>query len=106
MGALERARTGAGLAAVVSFHGALQTGPDGEAADVRAKVLVLTGALDPSVPDEAVVAFEDELRRAPGPDRQVTTYSGAMHAFSIPGTDSPDQGARFSRRPSVGDGRR
>ena len=39
------------------------------------------------VPDEAVVAFERELRGAPHVDWQLTTYSGAPHAFTIPGTD-------------------
>ena len=95
-GALQLARTGADLKGVVSFHGALQTGPEGEAERIRAKVLVLTGAIDPIVPPEAVDAFEDELRGAPGVDWQVVTYSSSMHAFTEPGTDAPDHGAQFN----------
>ena len=95
-GALQLARTGADLRAVVSFHGALQPGPAGEAADIRAKVLVLTGAIDPVVPPEAVDAFEADLKEAPGLDWQVVTYSGSMHAFTEPGTDAPDHGAQFN----------
>jgi len=95
-GALQLARTGADLKAVVSFHGALQPGPEGEAADIRAKVLVLTGAIDPVVPPEAVDAFEADLRTAPALDWQVVTYSGSMHAFTEPGTDAPDHGAQFN----------
>jgi dienelactone hydrolase len=95
-GALELARTGADLAAVVSFHGALPTGPDGEARQIRAKLLVLRGAIDPVVPDDAVTAFEDELRQAPDLDWQLTTYSGAMHAFTLPDANSPDHGAQFN----------
>ena len=95
-GALLLARTGAALRGVVSFHGALQTGPEGEAAGIRAKVLVLTGAIDPVVPPEAVDAFEAELRTAPDLDWQVVTYSGSMHAFTEPGTDAPDHGAQFN----------
>lgn len=95
-GALQLARSGADLRAVVSFHGALQPGPEGEAADIRAKVLVLTGAVDPVVPPEALDAFEAELRTVPELDWQVVTYSGAMHAFTEPGTDAPDHGAQFN----------
>ena len=95
-GALQLARTGADLRGVVSFHGALQPGPAGEAADIRAKVLVLTGAIDPVVPPEAVDAFQADLKTAPDLDWQVVTYSGSMHAFTEPGTDAPDYGAQFN----------
>ncbi|MCR6491905.1 dienelactone hydrolase family protein [Cellulomonas sp. P24] len=92
---LQLARSGADLAGVVSFHGGLQVGPPGEAAAITASVLVLTGAADPVVPDSAIVAFQDELRQAPGVEWQIVTYSGAMHAFSVPGTDAPAHGAQF-----------
>jgi dienelactone hydrolase len=92
---LQLARTGADLAGVVSFHGGLQTGEAGTAQAIRAALLVLTGASDPVVPDSAVAAFQDELRQAPELDWQVVTYSGAMHAFTIPGTDSPHQGSQY-----------
>lgn len=49
---------------------------------------MLTGGDDPVVPDSAVATFQDELRGAPHVDWQVTTYSGAPHAFTIPGRDS------------------
>lgn len=94
-GALQLARTGADVTGVVSFHGSLQTGPEGEAAGIRAKLLVLTGAVDPVVPGSAVTALEDELRAAPGLDWQVTTYAGAMHAFTLPDADAPEHGAQF-----------
>jgi dienelactone hydrolase len=95
-GALELARTGAELRAVVSFHGALPTGPDGEAQRIRAKLLVLRGAIDPVIPDDAVAAFQDELRHAPELDWQLTTYSGAMHAFTLPDANSPGHGSLFN----------
>lgn len=94
-GALQLARTGTDVTGVVGFHGVLQVGPDGEAAGIRAKLLVLTGAVDPIVPDSAVTAFEDELRGVPALDWQVTTYAGAMHAFTLPDADAPDHGAQF-----------
>ncbi|WP_344513471.1 dienelactone hydrolase family protein, partial [Dactylosporangium maewongense] len=40
---------------------------------------------DPVVPDEAVAAFQDELRTRPDLDWQVITYSGAEHGFTLPG---------------------
>ena len=95
-GALQLARTGADLKGVVTFHGALTTGPEGEAERIKAKVLVLTGAVDPVVPPEAVDAFEDELRRVEDLDWQVVVYSGSMHAFTEPDADAPDHGAQFN----------
>jgi len=93
--ALLLARTGADLRAVVSFHGGLQAGPEGEAERIRASVLILTGAADPVVPDEAVLAVQNEFRRVPDLDWQVVTYAGAMHAFAVPGANAPDHGAQF-----------
>ncbi len=92
---LHLARSGADLAGAVSFHGGLQTGPPGEAAAIRASVLILTGASDPVVPDSAVTALQDELRLAPEVEWQVVTYSGAMHAFTVPGTNTPEHGSQF-----------
>ncbi len=94
-GVLQLARTGADLGGVVSFHGALQTGPEGEAAGIRAKIMILTGAADPVVPDDAVIAIENEFRAAPALDWQLTSYANAMHAFTEPETDAPDHGARY-----------
>jgi dienelactone hydrolase len=96
--ALQLARAGKDLKAVVSFHGGLMTGPEGEAERIRAKLLVLTGAADPHVPDEAVTALEDELRGVPAIDWQVVSYSGAMHAFTVPNADTPQYGAQYDER--------
>lgn len=85
--AIEFARTGAPARGVVSFHGGLIAHELSDAAAIAASLLVLTGGDDPVVPPDAVVAFENELRTAPHVDWQVTTYSGAPHAFTIPGTD-------------------
>ena len=92
---MELARTGAAVDAVVSFHGGLLTGPEGEAARIEAKVLVLHGAADPVAPDEALLAFENDLRTAPHIDWQIVTYANAMHAFTLPDANAPEQGALF-----------
>ena len=96
--ALELARTGADLAGAVSFHGGLIVHDPSDAAQIRTKLLVLTGAADPVVPDETVHAWQDEMRGAPEVDWQVVTYAGAMHAFAVPGTDAPDHGAQYQER--------
>jgi dienelactone hydrolase len=81
---IEFARTGAALAGAVSFHGGLVTHEPADVESIRTPLLVLTGADDPVVPDEAVVAFEDELRQNPAIDWQIVLYSGAPHAFTLP----------------------
>jgi len=47
---LELARSGAPIADVVSFHGGLSTPNPADAKQIKAKVLVLTGADDPGAP--------------------------------------------------------
>ncbi|GAA4265579.1 dienelactone hydrolase family protein [Frondihabitans peucedani] len=93
--ALEIARTGAEIAGAVAFHGRLETQAPAEPGSITAPVLVLTGADDPVVPPESVLGFEDELRAAGADDWQVVSYSGALHAFAVPGTNSPEHGAAF-----------
>ena len=83
--ALEFARTGAPLAGVVSFHGGLTAHRPPDVAAITGPLLILTGAADPVVPDAAVVAFQDELRTREDLDWQVVVYSGAPHAFTLPG---------------------
>ncbi|MGW4201584.1 dienelactone hydrolase family protein [Streptomyces sp. NPDC004726] len=84
--ALELARAGAELGAVVSFHGNLGTDRPAEPGVVRARVLVCHGADDPIVPPATVVAFEDEMRHA-GVDWQLISYGGAKHSFTNPASD-------------------
>ncbi len=95
---LELARSGADIAGVVSFHGGLDTPKPAEARAVKAKVLVLTGAADRSVPAEQVKAFEDEMTAA-GVDWYLTSYSGAVHGFTNPdnGSDTT-KGAAYDAR--------
>ncbi len=83
---LELARDGADLAAAVSFHGGLETQAPPEKGQVKAKVLVLTGADDPMVPAKQVLAFEDEMKKA-GADVRVFSYAGAVHGFMNPDAD-------------------
>lgn len=83
---LGRARAGADLAAVVSFHGALATKSPAEKGKVKARVLVLTGAADPMIPPEQVEAFNKEMTAA-GATFHVVSYPGARHSFTNPNAD-------------------
>jgi dienelactone hydrolase len=95
-GALELARSGAALKAVVTFHGSLANPTPDDAKNIQAKVLVLHGADDPFVKQDEVKAFMDEMRTA-GRDWQVVQYSGAVHSFTDPrsGTDN-SKGAAYN----------
>jgi dienelactone hydrolase len=83
---LELARSGANARAVVSFHGVLTTQQPARPGEVKAGVLVLTGALDPFAPVADVEAFRAEMTAAQA-DWQVTTYGGALHGFTDPIAD-------------------
>lgn len=93
-GALELARSGAPLKAVVTFHGSLASANPDDAKNIKAKVLVLHGADDPFIKQTEVAAFMDEMRAAKA-DWQVVQYSGAVHSFTDPraGTDNSKGGA-------------
>jgi dienelactone hydrolase len=80
-GALELARSGAPLRAVVTFHGSLASASPEDAKNIKASVLVLHGADDPFIKQEEVKGFMDEMRAA-GLDWQVVQYSGAVHSFT------------------------
>jgi len=96
--ALELARSGASIAAVISFHGGLDTPTPEDAKNIRGKVLVLHGADDPFVPFDQVRAFEDEMRQAQV-DWQLVAYGGAVHAFTIPDAGSDKtKGAAYDRK--------
>lgn len=80
---LELARDGTPLKGVVSFHGGLATQRPGAAGQVKARILVCTGADDPFVPAAQVNAFEEEMTKS-GADWQVVSYGGTVHSFTNP----------------------
>jgi dienelactone hydrolase len=81
--ALELARAGTDLAAVVAFHPGLRTTHPAPAGAVRAAVLVCIGADDPIIPLDHRVEFEAEMR-ASGTDWRMNVYGGALHSFTNP----------------------
>ncbi|ALJ01445.1 dienelactone hydrolase [Rufibacter tibetensis] len=80
---LELARSGADVAGVVSFHGGLATPSPADAKNIKAKVLVAHGAIDPFVPKAEVDAFFKEMNDA-NVDYQFIAYSNAVHSFTNP----------------------
>ena len=84
---LELARSGADLKAAVSFHGVLGTKIPATEGQMKASILVLTGAEDPLAPPDQVVAFENEMRAAKVADWQVVNYGNVLHGFANPAAD-------------------
>ncbi|MCB1161727.1 MAG: dienelactone hydrolase family protein [Candidatus Krumholzibacteriia bacterium] len=80
-GALELARSGADIAGAVSFHGGLSNPDPASARNIKAKVLVCQGAIDPYAKLSDLQRFVDEME-AGHIDYQVVVYSGAVHAFT------------------------
>lgn len=77
------AYTGAPLAGIVSFHGGLIQPSADALQKIHCKILMLNGAIDPSVKPEAITNFMKALDGA-HVDYQFINYSGALHAFTNP----------------------
>ncbi len=93
---LELARSGAAIAGVVSFHGTLATPNPEDAGNIKCKVLVCHGGIDPNVPPYQVKAFEDEMSAAKV-DWQLIAYGGAVHSFTNPEAGSdPSKGVAYN----------
>ena len=83
---LQLARSGADLKGGGNFHGALSTKAPAKAGSVKAGILSCTGADDPMIPADQVVAFEEEMRAAKA-DWQVILYGNTLHSFTNPEAD-------------------
>lgn len=79
--ALELARSGAQLKAVVTFHGGLDSPTPADGGKIRCRVLALHGADDPFVPARDVDAFEREMQGGKV-DYRLVRYPGAVHSFT------------------------
>ena len=86
--ALELARGGSDVAAVISLHGGLATPLPAQAGAVRTAVLVLNGADDSGVTDIDIAAFGKEMDAA-GADWQFVNFSGAVHCFAEADANRP-----------------
>ncbi len=87
--ALELARDGAPLEAVVSFHGLLDTGLPAAPGKITARILVCHGDADPMVSRNQVLAFWEEMDAAQA-SWHFHSYSGVRHGFTNPApTENP-----------------
>jgi dienelactone hydrolase len=95
--ALDLARTGADIKAVVSFHGLLNKPNNLEKKSIQAKVLVLHGYDDPMVTPENVNEFCQEMTEA-GADWQVHMYGHTKHAFTNPNAHDTQLGTIYDAK--------
>jgi dienelactone hydrolase len=79
--ALELARGGAKLAAVIGFHSGLATTRPEDAKAIKGSVLVCIGADDPHIPIQQRTEFEREMREG-GVQWQMSLYGGVVHSFT------------------------
>jgi dienelactone hydrolase len=95
---LELARSGAEVAGVISFHGALSTPNPDDAKNIKCRLLVCHGANDPFVPPDEVNAFMEEMKKAKV-DCQFVAYVGAVHTFTNPAAgNDPSKGAAYDEK--------
>jgi dienelactone hydrolase len=90
---LNMARAGVDLKGVVSFHGSLGAVIPAEKGNVKAKILVCSGAADKFISDKDVATFKQEMKDV-GADMKYVAYEGALHAFSNP--DATALGKKFN----------
>jgi dienelactone hydrolase len=97
--ALELARAGAPLKAVVGFHAGLSTtAPIRSAPAFGGKVLVCIGADDPFITPAERNVFETEMRDS-GIDWQMHLYGGTVHSFTDRDADARNNPAmRYSEQ--------
>jgi dienelactone hydrolase len=89
---LDQARQGNDLAGVASFHGMLGADEPAQKGKVKARILVATGAADPYVPTEQVVAFVQEMTNA-GAEFELLSFPGVLHSFTDVG--ATEKGKKF-----------
>lgn len=89
MCALELARSGQNLGAVVTAHGMLEKS-NLPTQTIKSKVLVLHGYKDPQAPPHLLNGFAEEMESAGVSDWTVTFFGGAKHSFTDPKTGTFD----------------
>jgi dienelactone hydrolase len=88
LNAIDLARTGADVQAVVSMHGTLATPEPAKRGDIKAAVLAVHGAADPVAPKAERDAFEAEMTQA-GARWALVTFGNVVHAFTDPAVNMP-----------------
>lgn len=91
---LELARSGAAIAAVISYHGLLTTHAPAQAGNIPTHVSVWTGGRDPYAPVSDFDSLRAELDAAQA-DYQVTLFSLAQHSFTDPDHEPAKDGIAY-----------
>jgi dienelactone hydrolase len=95
-GAIELARSGADLKAIISFHGGLDSPTPSDGKNIKGKLLALQGADDPYVPAKDIAAFENEMTTH-GINYKLIKYPGAVHSFTDVGAGTDNsKGAAYN----------
>lgn len=91
---LDLARSGADVAAVISFHGGLATDDAKLATNIKAAVLAMNGADDKGTMPDAP-AFRAEMQQSPA-DWEFVVFGHAVHCFTEVGDNAP--GCRYDAK--------
>lgn len=99
MSVLDLARTGVNLKGAVSLHGVLAPPPQTlQTKPIQAKVLILHGYEDHSVPPESIKPFAEEMN-IQQVDWQFMFFGNTKHAYTEPGAENfgpPEFGRKYN----------
>ena len=84
--ALELARSGADLTALVTFHAGLAAANPSQTKTIKPAILICNGGDDTYVSAQEIESFKVEMRQH-NVDWQLNTYGGAHHSFTNPDAD-------------------
>lgn len=83
---LELARSGAGLKGFAAFHGGLGTPEGQDYSKTKGKIMIFHGSADKNITMADFASLGAQLEKD-GVAHEMTTYSGAPHAFTVFGSD-------------------
>lgn len=89
---LDMARAGHDLKGVASFHGLFRPAENIPKPQIKAKVLIEHGWLDPMATPQDVLAIAKEFE---GADWQLHAHGRAYHSFTTAGANNPDMGTVY-----------
>lgn len=92
--ALDLARSGEDVSAVISVHGLLFPSENNKNINIRSKILALHGNDDPMVSSDDILNFKTEMTENKA-DWQMHVYGNAMHAFTNPLANDKDFGIMY-----------
>ena len=84
---LEQVRSGADLKGFATFHGGLSTPEGQDYSKAKGEMLIMHGSADSNITLQDFADLATELEQQ-GVSHEMTTYSGAPHAFTVFGSPS------------------